>query len=37
MGLDLTYTEHPGIHFWTFWDQYIQEALDWMPLKRDVL
>ncbi len=37
LGIDLTYTEHPGIHDWAYWDAYIQEALDWMPLKGDVI
>lgn len=30
----LTYTEGHGQHDWDFWDEYIQKALDWFPLKR---
>jgi len=37
LGVDLTYTEHPGIHEWSYWDAYIQEALDWMGLKGEVI
>ncbi len=29
-----TYEEHPGIHDWNYWDEHIQRALDWLPLKR---
>lgn len=32
-GLDLTYIEAPGNHNWFFWDTYIKEALDWLPLE----
>lgn len=28
----ITYEEGPGAHTWTFWDTYIQRALDWLPL-----
>ena len=35
MGLDHTYTEHPGIHDWDFWDTYIRDVLDWFELKND--
>lgn len=27
-----TYIEGPGIHEWAFWDEYIQKAIDWLPL-----
>ncbi len=33
LGIEPHYTEHPGIHDWNYWDRYIQEALDWFPLK----
>lgn len=29
-GLDLTYTEHPGIHDWWFWDSALPEAFAWL-------
>ncbi len=29
MGCDLTYTEGPGGHDWTFWDREIPRVLDW--------
>ena len=29
LDLDYTYTEHPGIHDWDFWDTHIQDVLDW--------
>ena len=32
-GFDLTYEEGPGSHEWGFWDQYIQNILEWLPLK----
>ena len=31
-GVDLTYIEAPGDHNWDFWDHFIHEALDWLPL-----
>lgn len=37
LGVDLTYTEHPGVHDWAYWDTYIQEVLDWLPLAGDTL
>jgi len=34
--LDLTYVEVPDRgHDWSFWDEYIQKALQWLPLRRD--
>ena len=32
-GFDVTYKEADGIHNWVFWDTYIKEALDWLPLE----
>ena len=29
MGADLTYNDGPGGHDWNFWDQEIQNVLDW--------
>jgi putative tributyrin esterase len=31
-GLKLEYREGPGGHTWDFWDEYIQQVLDWLPL-----
>jgi len=31
-GFNLKYIEAPGDHNWDFWDTYIKEALDWLPL-----
>jgi S-formylglutathione hydrolase FrmB len=33
LGLPLTYEEGPGAHEWGYWDQMIQKALVWLPLK----
>lgn len=35
-GFDLTYVEAPGDHNWDFWDHYIHEALQWLPLESAV-
>ncbi len=32
-GLAVVYEEAPGIHNWTFWDQWIQRALEWLPFR----
>lgn len=31
-GFDLTYIEAPGDHNWDFWDEYIEKAIEWLPL-----
>ena len=31
-GYDLTYVEAPGDHNWDFWDAFIYEAMQWLPL-----
>ena len=31
---DYTYVESPGSHTWAFWDHYIQEILNWLPLSK---
>ncbi|QHW34566.1 esterase family protein [Paenibacillus rhizovicinus] len=32
LGLPLTYVEAPGDHQWSYWDEYIQHVLEWLPL-----
>jgi len=32
-GLDVTYYEEAGGHDWDFWDKYIYEVLEWLPLE----
>lgn len=32
LGLPFTYEEGPGAHDWSFWDQWIQRVLQWLPL-----
>ncbi|UNK18048.1 esterase family protein [Paenibacillus sp. N3/727] len=34
-SLDLTYTEGPGAHDWGYWDDKIQDVLNWLPLRKD--
>ena len=29
-GLDLTYEEGPGIHNWSFWNEYIEKIMKWI-------
>ena len=31
-GYDLTWVEGPGAHTWDFWDRYMPQFLDWLPL-----
>lgn len=33
LGVKHTYIQGPGAHEWDFWDRYIKEALDWLPLE----
>jgi S-formylglutathione hydrolase FrmB len=34
LNIDLTYREHPGReHDWGYWDQTIQDVLEWLPLQ----
>ncbi len=28
----IAYGKHPGVHGWYFWDTYLQEVMDWLPL-----
>ena len=36
LPLDLTYEEGPGEHNWDYWDEMIQNVLNWMlPGKKD--
>ena len=32
-GVPVTFVAAPGNHEWDFWDRYIKEALDWLPLE----
>ena len=31
-GFSVTYEEGPGGHEWDFWDTYIKQVIDWLPL-----
>ncbi len=31
-GFDVAYEEGPGDHNWDFWDTYIKNVIDWLPL-----
>lgn len=31
-GYDVEYHEAPGAHNWTFWDTWIEQALNWLPI-----
>lgn len=33
-GVEITSRLRPGAHTWDFWDQGIQDVLDWLPLRR---
>ncbi len=33
LGIDAKIRWEPGIHEWWFWDKYIQEVLEWLPVK----
>ena len=35
LGLPLTWEESPGIHSWKYWDEKIQDVLNWLPLKKE--
>ena len=37
IGFDHTYHEQPGGHDWDFWDSEIQQILNWLPLKHDLV
>jgi len=32
LGYDLTYKESPGDHQWCYWDERIQDVLNWLPI-----
>jgi S-formylglutathione hydrolase FrmB len=34
IGYSLHYQEAPGVHEWGFWDRYIQDVLQWLPIQR---
>jgi len=33
LSINLTYEEEQGEHDWSFWDKYIQNVLNWLPIK----
>ncbi|WP_303166645.1 alpha/beta hydrolase [Bifidobacterium dentium] len=33
LGVDVVYEEHSGVHDWTFWNQHITTAIEWMDDK----
>ncbi len=33
LGYDLTYEQSPGDHQWKYWDQKIQDVINWLPLE----
>jgi len=35
LGYDLSYHESAGDHQWKYWDEHIQNVLDWLPLKEE--
>ena len=37
LSADAHFEEHPGAHNWQYWDNHIQRAMDWLPLRRDVI
>ncbi|MBC5580681.1 esterase family protein [Anaerofilum sp. BX8] len=37
VGIPYTYEEGPGVHNWTFWDEYIQHGLKWLGLRGTTL
>ena len=34
-GVDIEYYEHEGDHNWEFWDRYIQDVLEWLPIRKE--
>lgn len=34
--LDLTYVTAPGAHNWEFWDEHIQNVLEWLPIRQKI-
>lgn len=37
LGVDIEYHVHPGVHNWDFWDRYLKDVLDWLPLANDMV
>lgn len=35
LGLPLTYIEDEGAHEWDFWDKYLKNFLEWLPLENE--
>ncbi len=36
LGYDVTYHEAPGRHIWKFWDTWIEPAIEWLPVEREM-
>lgn len=34
IGLPVDYNEGPGDHDWGYWDQHIQDVLEWLPIEK---
>ena len=37
LGVEIEYKLHPGVHNWDFWDTYLKEVLEWLPLANDMV
>ena len=37
LKVPFTYSEGPGVHDWTFWDEEIRKVVDWLPLKHNLV
>jgi S-formylglutathione hydrolase FrmB len=35
LGADVHFEQHPGTHYWDYFETHMRRALDWLPLKRD--
>ncbi len=35
LGIDLIYEECPGDHRWQYWDQKIQDVINWLPIGKE--
>lgn len=36
-GIKIKYEKYPGIHSWEFWDDHIQDVLEWLPLSKEMV
>ena len=34
LGYDLVYKDSEGNHNWYYWDKWIQDVLEWLPIKK---